>query len=154
MDQLHSERPANYGVENPLGDFLFAAPRKSTGRRYGSLKHWLRRRIASIFLSVSLACPTMSASGATSAQWTGALRTAMLVARNGPIRELRMSTWLTIGCEIGASLILAGINAVLALALIGLSLSLVLTISLALPLRAARGQYSLISKPSASRTSG
>ena len=41
-----------------------------------------------------------------------------------------MLIWLTLGCEIGASLILACVNTVVALALIALSLSLAIAVSL------------------------
>ena len=41
-----------------------------------------------------------------------------------------MLVWLTLGCEIGASLILACVNTVVALALIALSLSLAIAVSL------------------------
>jgi hypothetical protein len=42
----------------------------------------------------------------------------------------KMLIWLTLGCEIGASLILACVNTVVALALIALSLSLAIAVSL------------------------
>jgi hypothetical protein len=42
----------------------------------------------------------------------------------------KMLVWLTLGCEIGASLILACVNTVVALALIALSLSLAIAVSL------------------------
>lgn len=42
----------------------------------------------------------------------------------------KMLIWLTLGCEIGASLILACVNTVVALALIALSLSIAIAASL------------------------
>lgn len=42
----------------------------------------------------------------------------------------KMLIWLTLGCEIGASLILACVNTVVALALIAISLSLAIAVSL------------------------
>lgn len=51
----------------------------------------------------------------------------------------KMLVWLTLGCEIGASLILACVNTVVALALIALSLSLAIAAG---KLRAASGKSS------------
>ena len=68
----------------------------------------------------------------------------MLVAHLSHQWCCKMLIWLTLGCEFGASLILACVNTIVALALIALSLSLAIAVSLLANCANATGKSSLL----------